>query len=174
GAAHGGQAILSEATRTLVDRSLPSGVRIRDLGRHRLKDLDHPEHLFDLVVEGLETDFPPPRTLDARPTNLPVQLTSFVGREGEIAEARRLLGGTRLLTLTGAGGTGKTRLALRVASEVLTEFEDGSFFVDLSSVADPDLVPSALARALGVPEVAGRSILQGVKDDLRDKELLLV
>jgi predicted ATPase len=126
------------------------------------------------VIEGLPADFPPPRTLDARPNNLPAQLTSFVGREDEIAEVRQLLGRTRLLTLTGAGGSGKTRLALQVAGEVLTEYRDGSFFADLSSVTDPALVPSAVADALGVPEVAGSPILEVVTDHLRDKELLLV
>jgi predicted ATPase/class 3 adenylate cyclase len=173
-AAHGGQVILSGATRGLVERALPDGVSLRDLGDHRLKDIAHPEDLHDLVIEGLPADFPPPRTLDARPTNLPVQLTSFVGREEEIAEVRRLLGSSRLLTLTGAGGTGKTRLALEVAGETLTEYGDGAFFVDLSSVTDPALVPSAVATALAVAEVPGRPILEAVKDHLSDKELLLV
>jgi predicted ATPase/class 3 adenylate cyclase len=173
-AAHGGQVIVSEATRGLVERALPGGATLRDLGQHRLKDIVHPEHLYDLVIEGLPSDFPPPRTLDARPNNLPPQLTSFVGREEQIAEVRRLLGRTRLLTLTGTGGTGKTRLALQVAGEILTEYGDGSFFVDLSSVTDPSLVPSVVARALGVPEVAGLPIVKALKDHLRDKELLLV
>src|SRR5205823_9170598 len=114
-------------------------------------------------IEGLPSEHPPPRTLDARPNNLPPQLTSFVGREEEIREVRRLLGASRLLTLTGAGGTGKTRLALQAAAETLTDREHGAFFVDLSTVTDPALVPSAVARALGVPEVAGRPILDGVK-----------
>ncbi|TML00430.1 MAG: adenylate/guanylate cyclase domain-containing protein [Actinobacteria bacterium] len=173
-AAHGGQVILSDATRGLVERSLPDGASLRDLGEHRLKDIAHPEHLHDLVIEGLPADFPPPRTLDARPNNLPLQLTSFVGREEPIAEIRELLGRTRLLTLTGAGGTGKSRLALQVATEILTEYRDGSFFVDLSPVTDPALVPSAIAQALGVPEVAGRPILEAVKTHLHDQELLLV
>jgi predicted ATPase/class 3 adenylate cyclase len=173
-AAHGGQVILSDATRGLVEHSLPDGASLRDLGEHRLKDIAHSEHLHDLVIEGLPADFPPPRTLDARPNNLPVQLTSFVGREEQIAEIRQLLGRTRLITLTGAGGTGKTRLALQVAAEVLTEHRDGSFFADLSSVTDSGLVPSAVAGALGVPEVAGRPILEAVKTHLQDKELLLV
>ena len=172
--AHGGQVILSDATRGLVEHALPDGASLRDLGEHRLKDIVHPEHLHDLVIEGLPADFPPPRTLDASPNNLPLQLTSFVGREEEIAEVRRLLGRTRLLTLTGAGGTGKTRLALQVAAEVLTEYRDGSFFVDLSSVTDSALVPSVVAQALGVPEVAGRPLLEAVKTHLHDKELLLV
>jgi len=173
-AAHGGQVIVSDATRGLVEHALPEGTSLRDLGEHRLKDIIHPERLHQLVVEGLPADFPPPRTVDARPNNLPAQLTSFVGREEEIAEVERLLARPRLLTLTGAGGTGKTRLALQVATKMLKEFRDGAYFVDLSSVTDPALVPSAVAGALGVPEVAGRPILDGVKDHLRDRELLLV
>ncbi|MDP9342731.1 MAG: adenylate/guanylate cyclase domain-containing protein [Actinomycetota bacterium] len=106
-AAHGGQVIVSDATRGLVERTLPDEVSLRDLGQHRLKDIVHPEHLYALVIEGLPADFPPPRTLDARPNNLPAQLTSFVGREEEIAEIRDLLARTRLLTLTGAGGPGR-------------------------------------------------------------------
>src|SRR5439155_9421186 len=157
-AAHGGQVILSGATRALVEQALPEGTSLRDLGEHRLKDLIRPEHLYDLAVDGVASDFPPPRTLEARPNNLPVQLTSFVGREEEMAVVADLLGRTRLLTLTGAGGTGKTRLALQVASSNLTRFADGASFVDLSSVTDPDLVPSAVAAALGVPEVPRRSI----------------
>lgn len=173
-AAHGGQVLVSDATRGLVEHTLPEGASLRDLGRHRLKDIAHPEHLSELAIEGLPSDFPPPRTLDARPNNLPLQLTSFVGREGEIAKVRALLDETRLLTLTGAGGTGKTRLSLQVAGEILTEFRDGAFFVDLSSVTDPALVPSAVAGALDVPEVPGRTILEGVKEHLVTRELLLV
>jgi predicted ATPase/class 3 adenylate cyclase len=173
-AAHGGQVIVSDATRGLVEHALPDGVFMRDLGDHRLRDIALPERLHDLVVAGLPADFPPPRTLDARPNNLPVQLTSFVGREEEVAAVRRLLDRARLLTLTGAGGTGKSRLALQVAAELLAGFGDGVFFVDLASVTDPALVPSAVARALRVPEVAGRPVLQAVQDHLRDKRLLLV
>jgi predicted ATPase/class 3 adenylate cyclase len=173
-AAHGGQVILSAATRPLVERSLPSGTTLRDLGEHRLKDIVHPERLADLQMDGLPSDFPPPRTLDARPNNLPAQLTSFVGREKETAEVGRLLAGARLLTLTGAGGSGKTRLALQAASGCLTRYRDGVFFVDLSSVQDPALVPSTAAQALGVDEVPGRPILEVVKDLLQEKELLLV
>ncbi len=174
GAAHGGQILISEATRGLVEHALPEGTALRDLGPHRLKDIVHPEHLYQLAIEDLQSDFPPPRTLDARPNNLPVQLTSFVGRGGEIAQVRHLLYQTRLLTLTGPGGTGKTRLALQVATDVLTEYRDGAFFVDLSTVTDPALVPSAVARALGVEEIADRPLLEAVKDHLSPRELLLV
>jgi class 3 adenylate cyclase len=124
-AGHGGQVIVSDATRVLVEHAVPDGTSLRDLGVHRLKDLNLPMHLHDLVIAGLPADFPPPRTLDARLGNLPEQLTSFVGREAELAEVRRLLDRTRLLTLTGAGGSGKTRLALDVAAQLLGEFGDG-------------------------------------------------
>ncbi len=173
-AAHGGQVLVSDATRALVEHALPERVSLQDLGEHRLKDIVHPERLHQLVIEGLPAEFPPPRTLDARPNNLPPQLTSFVGREEEIAEVCRLLSRSRLLTLTGPGGTGKTRLALQVVGEILTRYRDGAFFVDLSSVTDPALVPSAVARALDVPEVPGSSMLDAVKSHLREKELLLV
>src|ERR671910_332823 len=173
-AAHGGQVILSDAPRGLVEHALPAGASLRDLGVHRLRGIADPERLHELVVEGLASDFPAPRTLDARPNNLPLQLTSFVGREEEIAEVERLLGRTRLLTLTGPGGSGKSRLALRVAAALLPRFRDGSCFVDLSPVTDPALVPAAVANALGVPEAAGRPILDEVKEHLRHRELLQV
>jgi class 3 adenylate cyclase len=174
-AGHGGQVLLSEATRTLVERSLPGGVRLRDLGSHRLKDLAHPERLYQLVVEGLPADFPPPRTLDARPNNLPLQLTSFIGRDGELAEVKKLLlDGTRLLTLTGPGGTGKTRLALQAAADTLTEFEDGAYLVDLASIADPGLVISTIAETLGVKEDPGTALQETLREHLKGKEILLV
>jgi predicted ATPase/class 3 adenylate cyclase len=173
-AAHGGQVIVSEATRGLVEHALPAGASLRELGPHHLRGLTDPERLHQLVVEGLESDFPPLRTLDARPSNLPQQLTSFVGREAEITEVERLLGQTRLLTLTGPGGSGKSRLALRVAADLLPQYRDGSCFVDLAPVTDPALVPAAVANALGVQETAGRPILDEVKDHLRHRELLQV
>jgi predicted ATPase/class 3 adenylate cyclase len=173
-AAHGGQVLLSDATRGLVQHALPAGTSLRDLGAHHLRGIAGPERLHQLVVEGLPADFPAPRTPDARPSNLPPQLTSFVGREEEIAEVERLLGRTRLLTLTGPGGSGKSRLALRVATDLLPQYRDGSCFVDLSPVTDPALVPAAVANALGVPESPERPILDGVKDHLRHRELLQV
>jgi len=173
-AAHGGQLIVSEATRALIEHSLPAGARLRDLGKHRLKDILQPEHLYDLIIDGLPAEFPPPRTLEARPNNLPLQLTSFVGREDQIGEIRELLSRVRLLTLTGPGGTGKTRLALQVAAETVRDYTDGAFFVDLSPVTDPGLVPAVIARALGVAEVAGVPILETLKAHLQHKELLLV
>src|SRR5437667_4574978 len=173
-AAHGGQLIVSEATRVLIEDSLPAGAHLRDLGKHRLKDILQPEHLYDLVIDGLPAEFPPPRTLEARPNNLPLQLTSFVGREDQIGEIQKLLRQVRLLTLTGPGGTGKTRLALQVAAETVRDYTDGAFFVDLSPVTDPGLVPAVIAGALGVAEVAGVPILETLKRQLQHKELLLV
>jgi predicted ATPase/class 3 adenylate cyclase len=173
-AAHGGQVLVSDATRALVERSLPPGTRLQDLGQHRLRDLLQPERLHQVVIEGLEQDFPPPRTLDARPHNLPAQLTRFIGRDDEIARIRELLAGDRLVTLTGAGGTGKTRLGLQVAAEALAEFREGAFFVDLSALTDAELVPDEIAGVLRIRPEPGRALVDSLGDHLRDRELLLV
>jgi predicted ATPase/class 3 adenylate cyclase len=173
-AGHGGQIVLSDSTIALGREHLPAGTSIRELGAHRLKDLANPERLFQLVVPGLPSDFPAPRTLDARANNLPVQLTSFVGREAEIRAVGELLGRNRLLTLTGPGGTGKTRLALQVAAEQLTRYADGVFFVELAPVTDEFLVPSAIAAAMSVREANDRPLLETLQEWLRDRELLLV
>jgi predicted ATPase/class 3 adenylate cyclase len=173
-AAHGGQVLLSSATAALVERNLPAGTRLQDLGQHRLKDLSQPEHLHQVLIEGLEQDFLPPRTLDARPNNLPAQITRFIGRSGEIARIRELLAEHRLVTLTGPGGTGKTRLGLEVAAEALTDLRDGVFFVDLSGLTDSELVPEQIAGALRVRAEPERAVLDSLEDHLREKELLLV
>ena len=173
-AAHGGQVLLSDATRGLVERDLPTGISLRDLGQHRLRDLLHPERLHEVVIDGLEEEFPPPRTLDARPNNLPAQLTRFIGREADVAAVRDLLADHRLVTLTGPGGTGKTRLALEVGADALADTPDGVFFVDLSSVTEADLVPHDMAAALRVRPEPGRAVLDTLTDHLRDKQLLLV
>lgn len=172
-AAHGGQVLMSDATRALVAPYLPGDVALRDLGVHRLKDLDRPERLVQLVMDGLPEEFPPPRTL-APPTNLPVQMTTFVGRDREIGEVVDLVGRSRLVTLVGPGGTGKTRLGLQVAERLRDEFPDGSAFVDLSPIGDPDLVAAAIGHALGVREETGRPILESVEAHLRDRRVLLV
>jgi predicted ATPase/class 3 adenylate cyclase len=172
-AGHGGQVLVSSATRSLIEDRLPAGVTLRDLGEHRLKDLARPERLAQLVIEGLPADFPPPRTLDATPNNLPVQLTSFVGREDALAEAGRLLERTRLLTLTGPGGTGKTRLALQVAADVADRFPDGVQFVQLAAISDPSLVLSAIATMTGV-DVGSQSPLDAVGEALAKQRRLLV
>ena len=171
---HGGQIVISEPTRALLADSLPEGVAFRDLGVHRLKDFDRAEHLHDLAIDGLDTSFPALRSLDARRTNLPTLRSSFVGRATEIVEVDRLLDRTRLLTLTGPGGTGKTRLALQVAWERLDRHPDGVFFVDLAPVSDPTLVTAEIARALRVRAATGEDLADAVIEHLRDHDLLLV
>ena len=149
--AHGGQVVLSEAAVALVRDALPPGAGLRDLGEHRLKDLQRPERVFQLAAPGLPGEFPALRTVDALPNNLPLQVTSFVGRERELAEVVRLLATTRLLTLTGTGGTGKTRLALLAAAEAVEGYPDGVWFVDLAPLAAGALVPDAALAAVGAP-----------------------
>jgi predicted ATPase/class 3 adenylate cyclase len=172
--AHGGQVLLSEATRSLLADDLRDGVGLRDLGVHRLKDLREPEHLSQLVIDGLPDEFPALRSLDARPNNLPMQLTSFVGRERELAEALDLLRTTRLLTLTGPGGTGKTRLSLQVAAAAADDFPDGVWFVALDAVRDPRLVASTIAHTLHLADSKARPALDLLSDHLGDGRVLLV
>ncbi len=174
-AGHGGQVLASGATRELAaDARLPS-IELRDVGEHRLKDVSHPMRLYQLVGEGLPDEFPPLRTLGSKTDNLPRQLTSFIGRE-ELDQGKRLLAGSRLLTLTGPGGTGKTRLALQLAAELSEEFSNGVVFVPLDAVRDSELVPSAIASALGLPSPAAKATapLARVVDYLRDRAVLLV
>jgi predicted ATPase/class 3 adenylate cyclase len=174
-AGHGGQILVSDTTRALAQSQLGANLSLLDLGPHRLKDLAHPERLYQLAVDGLPTTFPPLRSLDARPNNLPVQLTRFIGRQGQLAEIkRRLLNGARLLTLTGPGGTGKTRLAIEVAAETLPAFEDGAWFVDLASVVDHSLVIPAIAEILGVRAEAELSVQDALERSLREKVMLVV
>jgi len=172
--AHGGQVVVSDATRSLVEASLPEGLSLRDLGLHRLKDLARPERLFQLVIKGAPDTFPALRTLDSTPNNLPTQLTSFIGREDQVAEARQLLERTRLLTLTGPGGIGKTRLSLQIAAELVQRFPDGVYFVALSAVRDPELIPSVIAQAIGIPISGNRLPMDVLVEHLRDKKVLLV
>lgn len=172
--ASGGQTLLSQITFDLVRDALPAQVLIRDLGEHRLKDLQRGEHVFELDVIGLPADFPPLQSVDAFPNNLPVQLSSFVGREHELAEVKPLLTANHLLTLAGAGGTGKTRLALQVAADVLPDYPDGIWFVDLAPVSDPRLVPQTLAAVLSVREQPGHPLLEPLIDHLRARETLLI
>jgi predicted ATPase/class 3 adenylate cyclase len=174
-AAHGGQILVSGTTRQLAaDAGLPA-LELRDLGDHQLKDILHPVRLYQLVGDGLPDGFPPPRTPGSRPTNLPRQLTSFVGRR-ELDEGKRLLAVTRLLTLTGPGGTGKTRLALQLAAEASDEAPDGVFFVPLDAVRDPTVVPSAVAGALGLSSSGSASAppVTRLADHLRHRSVLLV
>ncbi|HLW58299.1 MAG TPA: tetratricopeptide repeat protein [bacterium] len=171
---HGGQILLSQTTRDLVADDPPKGVNFRDLGQHRLKDLGDPQHLFQVVTASLPADFPPLNSLDALPNNLPRQVASFVGRTLEIIEVKRLLTTTCLLTLTGAGGSGKTRLALQVAADLLELYPDGAWMVDLAPLSDPTLVPLAAVSALGVSEQPTRSLIETLADYLRSKSLLLI
>jgi len=173
-AGHGGQVLVSEATRVLVEASLAAELSLRDLGSHRLKDLSAPEHIYQLLVDGLPSDFPPLMTLDATPNNLPVQLTSFLGREHEIGAVCELLGQHRLVTLTGPGGTGKTRLSLQVAARNADRFPDGVYWVPLSALSEVELVASTIAHALGLPDGGGRAPEERILDSLRNKRLLLV
>jgi len=175
-AGHGGQVLLSRATRELVEHTLPDGVALRDMGKHRLKDLQRPSHLFQLVIAGLPSDFPPLNTLNTRPNNLPFQPTPFIGREKEVAALGQLLcrEDVRLVTLTGPGGTGKTRLALQVAAELSDLFADGISFVDLAPLNDPALVIAAIAQSLGIREVSGQPLLERLKDELQRKQMLLL
>jgi predicted ATPase/class 3 adenylate cyclase len=173
-AAHGGQLVISDSTRSMVEGSLPDRAHLRELGAHRLKDLANPERLFQVDVDGLPSEFPALRSLDARANNLPVQLTSFVGREREIAAVSDLLSRVRLVTLTGPGGTGKTRLAIQVAAERLADFKDGSYFVELAPVTEPTLAASAIASALLIREAPDRPLVETLKAELRDRQLLLV
>ena len=171
---HGGQILVSESSRALVEATLPDGVELRDLGRHRLKDLAQPERIYQAVIAGLPSEFLPIRSLDATPNNLPTQMTSFVGRAREVAEARRLLSESRLLTLTGPGGTGKTRLSLQLAAGVAPEYPDGVFFVPLGTIDDPGLVPAAILLALGLREAPKQPPAERLSEHLRGRHLLLV
>jgi predicted ATPase/class 3 adenylate cyclase len=173
-AGHGGQTLLSWATCALAEAELLDGVTLRDLGAHRLKDLRRAERLYQLVLSDLPNDFPPLNSLDAHPQNLPIQLTSFVGREREVAELKPLLVSSRLLTLTGPGGIGKTRLALRLAVEELESFAAGVWLVELAPLTDPALLPHTVAATLGVQEQLGRPILDALRDFVRAKALLLL
>jgi predicted ATPase/class 3 adenylate cyclase len=173
--AHGGQVLLSGATAELVADSLPAGTRLRDLGSHRLKDLGRPEQVFQLETGFLAADFPPLASLDnpELPNNLPTILSSFIGRDGELAEVRDLLRASRLLTLTGAGGSGKTRLALQAAAEMLGVRSDGVWFVELATLTEPGQVPAAVATVLGLPDLGGQQLADAVVDALGCQDALI-
>ena len=174
GAAHGGQVLLSQAVVDQVAQRLPPQVSLRDLGGVRLRDLARSEHVYQLVYPGLREDFPVLRSLEATPNNLPLQVTSFIGRERELGEIKRLLETTRLLTLLGMGGLGKTRLSLQVAADVMENHPDGVWFVDLAPIKDPTLVPNAAAQVLGVREEPGKTLTQTLCEHVKDHKLLLV
>src|SRR6266487_3507763 len=175
-AGHGGQILLSHTTRELVEQALPEGVSLRDLGEHRLKDLQRPSHLFQLGSEDLPADFPPLKTLDSSPNNLPIEPTAFIGREQEVVTLCELVRRPeiRLLTLTGPGGVGKTRLSLQVAAELSEVFPDGVFVVPLAPVSDPEQVIPAIAQTLSIGEAGDQPLLALVKSVLKEKRMLLL
>lgn len=173
-AGHGGQILLSNTTSMLVGGSLPAGTVLRDLGTHRLKDLDKPEKIFQVVHPDLPTERRPLQSLTTLANNLPSPLTSFVGRQREIAQVKQLLSTARLLTLTGIGGCGKTRLALQVASHSLEEYPDGAWLVELAALSDPALVPKAVGSAVGVGEEPGQPLMPTLLGTLCEKQLLIV
>jgi predicted ATPase/class 3 adenylate cyclase len=175
-AAHGGQMVLSLPAQELVRDQLPARTSLRELGEHRLKDLFRPERIFQLSAPDMPSEFPPLRTLDAYRNNLPLQPTPLIGREKEVSEVCDLLRGdeTRLLTLTGPGGIGKTRLALQVAADLLEDFPEGTFFAPLATLSEADLLLAALAETLGVKETAEQPLDEILKDYLKERRLLLV
>jgi predicted ATPase/class 3 adenylate cyclase/DNA-binding CsgD family transcriptional regulator len=172
--AHGGQVLVSDATRDMVVDQLEDGARLVDLGLHRLRDLSRPERVWQLVAPGLVADHPPLRSLDSVPNNLPAQLSSFIGRDGDVERAVALLGETRLLTLSGSGGCGKTRLAQRVAGEIIDRFSDGVWWVELASLTDGELVPDALTGVIGLRPSAERTAAEAVLDHLSGDRALLI
>ncbi len=173
-AGHGGQILISETTQALVQDDLSDAVGLRDLGEHRLKDLARPQRLCQVVVGDLASDFPRLRSLNSLPNNLPLQLTSFLGRTREIADIKAYLRESRLLTLTGAGGAGKTRLALQIGADVLDEYRDGVWVAELAPVSDAAVVAQTLAAALNLREQPGRAVEATLIDYLQPRHLLLV
>jgi predicted ATPase/class 3 adenylate cyclase/Tfp pilus assembly protein PilF len=173
-AAHGGQIVLSGPAKVLLGTRLPAGSSLTDLGEHRLRDLIRPEQIFQYNDAGLRHDFPLLRSLSAFAHNLPEQLTTFIGREIELAEIKHLLSRTRLLTLSGSGGSGKTRLALQTGADVVDRFPNGVWFVDMSAVADEQLIASTVATALRLREQPGQTMLETVIEFLQPKRFLLI
>jgi predicted ATPase/class 3 adenylate cyclase len=171
-AAHGGQVLLSQAVVDLVGDRVPAQASLRDLGAVRLRDLARPEHVYQLVHAQLRQNFPALRSLESTPNNLPQQLTSFVGRARELTETRRLLAGARLLTLTGPGGIGKTRLSLQVAGDVMDAYPDGVWFVELAAIVDSTLVPKVVAQVLDVQ--ADADVTRALCAHLKSRRVLLV
>ena len=173
---HGGQILLSQVTHDLIRDDIPERVTVSHLGEHRLKDLNRPEKTYKITADGLSSEFASLKTLDARPSNLPIQPTSFIGREKEIRQARELLlrSDVRRLTFTGPGGIGKTRLAMQDAADVIDEFENGVFLVQLDVITDTGLVDSTIAITLGLQESGDQPVPQLLKRYLKEKQVLLI
>jgi predicted ATPase/class 3 adenylate cyclase len=172
--AHGGQVLVSLSTEELLSDDLPEGVGLADVGEHRLRDLSRPERVFQVIAEGLGREFPPIRSLDAYPGNLPVQLTSFVGRHDELVALGRLLREVRLVTVTGTGGVGKTRLAVQLAAEVLQRFPDGAWMCELAAASDDETMVQVVAAAIGARPRHDMPLEAAVVEFLRSRELLVV
>ncbi|MBX7041424.1 MAG: tetratricopeptide repeat protein [Ignavibacteria bacterium] len=173
-AAHGGQILVSNQLHGEIAEQMKDLVSFRDLGERRLKDLIQPVRVFQLTAEGIESDFPPLKTLDARPNNLPVQLTSFIGREKELMKVKECLRESRLLTLLGTGGSGKTRLALQAGADLIDDFANGVWFVELEQVSDPVLMPTAINNSLGVQEESQKSPEESLAEFVKEKEILII
>jgi predicted ATPase/class 3 adenylate cyclase len=173
--AHGGQTVLSGTTSDLVCERLPADAWLAELGTHPVRDLPRPERVVQLCHPDIRNEFPPLRTAKtSRSHNLPAQLTSFIGRTGQIEEVRRLVLANRLVTLTGAGGAGKTRMAVEVSGALTNEFTDGVWYVDLAAVADPVVVPTTIARTMGLPDQPGKSALETVVRFISERTVLLL
>jgi predicted ATPase/class 3 adenylate cyclase len=173
-AAHGGQIVISQTTRDLVADSLPNGVAIHDLGEYQLKDLARPLRLHQITVPGLPTVFAALRASSVRTDNLPVQLMAFIGRERELAAVTHLLASHRLVTLTGAGGAGKSRLAIEAAAQLVPAFRDGVWLIELAPLSDAAMLPQAVAVTVAVQEQPGRALTETLADVLQSRSLLLV
>jgi predicted ATPase/class 3 adenylate cyclase len=171
---HGGQTLLSHVTAENVNDALPREITLRDLGERRLKDLSKPERIFQIVTKDLPSEFPPLRSLEVMPNNLPAQVTTFVGRTREMAELKRIVGTTRLVTLTGPGGTGKTRLSLQVAAEVLDRYPHGVWLIELATVSDRDALLEMVANTVDVRLETGRPPLETLVHALQSRGMLLV
>jgi predicted ATPase/class 3 adenylate cyclase len=173
-AAHGGQVVISGATESLVRHQLPDGMQLVDLGEHRLRDLGRPTRIFQLICDGDREDFPPLRTLDSFPGNLPAQVSSFIGRQADVARVTAALGTSRVVTVTGVGGVGKTRLALHVAADVLPRYRDGSWLVEFAPVRDPESVVDAVAAVFRLTTRSVQTLEESLLEMLDSKQLVLV
>jgi predicted ATPase len=171
---HGAQVLLSDTTHALVQNEPPRDTTFTDLGSHRLKDLAQPEHVWQLTLSGDKSDFQPLKSLDALPNNLPIQVTSFLGRDGDVEDLKLHFVEHRLITLVGAGGVGKTRLAVQLGAEMLDRFPDGVWICDLAPIADAELVSSVVAKALGVSQAQVRLSDESIIQSLKGRQLLLV